>query len=124
MLILPIKKKWLDMILAGEKLDEYRQIKPYWTVRIVHWLGFPESETDAVMELLREKRTEQAKPVIMRNGYGADAPEAEVMCTLSIGTGKEEWGAVPGKEYFRFHVEKIAKLMGMEVVDTSGGEEL
>ncbi len=54
MLILPIKKKWLDMILTGEKKEEYRQIKSYWTVRIVHWLGFPDSETDVVMELLRE----------------------------------------------------------------------
>ena len=54
MLILPIKKKRLDMILTGEKKEEYRQIKSYWTVRIVHWLGFPDSETDVVMELLRK----------------------------------------------------------------------
>ena len=37
-LILPIRKKWLDMILSGEKGEEYREIKPYWTVRIVRWL--------------------------------------------------------------------------------------
>ncbi|WP_251208355.1 protein-tyrosine phosphatase family protein [Acetatifactor aquisgranensis] len=116
MLILPIKKKWLDMILTGEKKEEYRQIKSYCTVRIVHWLGFPDSETDVVMELLREKRTEKELPVILQNGYGADAPEVEVMCTLSIGTGKEEWGAAPGKEYFRFHIEKVSKFMGADVV--------
>ena len=108
MLILPIKKKWLDMILTGEKKEEYRQIKSYWTV--------PDSETDVVMELLREKRTEKELPVILQNGYGADAPEVEVMCTLSIGTGKEEWGAAPGKEYFRFHIEKVSKFMGADVV--------
>ncbi len=45
------------------------------------------------------------------------------MCTVSIGTGREEWGADPGKEYFRFHIEKIGKLMGIAVVDTSGGKE-
>ena len=28
MLILPIKKKWFDMILSGEKREEYREIKP------------------------------------------------------------------------------------------------
>ena len=27
MLILPIKKKWFDMILSGEKKEEYREIK-------------------------------------------------------------------------------------------------
>ncbi len=115
MLKLPIKKKWLDMILAGEKGDEYRQIKPYWTVRIIHWLGFPDSETEAVLELLRKQETLTAKPVTLQNGYGANAPEVEVMCTLSIGTGKEEWGASPGKEYFRFHIKKIGKLTGDDV---------
>ena len=45
MLILPIERKWLNMILSGEKKDEYREIKPYWSVRIIHWLGFPSEET-------------------------------------------------------------------------------
>ena len=30
MLTLPIKKKWFDMILSGEKKEEYREIKPYY----------------------------------------------------------------------------------------------
>ena len=33
MLTLPIKKKWFDMIKSGEKKEEYREIKPYWTKR-------------------------------------------------------------------------------------------
>ena len=28
MLILPIKRKWFDMILSGEKKEEYRDITP------------------------------------------------------------------------------------------------
>ena len=28
MLILPIKKKWFDMIVAGEKTEEYRKSSP------------------------------------------------------------------------------------------------
>lgn len=32
-LILPIKKKWFDMILSGEKKEEYREMKPYWEKR-------------------------------------------------------------------------------------------
>ena len=35
MLILPIKKKWFDMIKLGEKKEEYREIKPYWTKRLL-----------------------------------------------------------------------------------------
>ena len=32
---LTLKKKWFDMILSGEKTDEYREIKPYWTKRLI-----------------------------------------------------------------------------------------
>ncbi|WP_347223319.1 ASCH domain-containing protein [Bacteroides congonensis] len=108
MLILPIEKKWLDMILSGEKGEEYREIKPYWTVRIVRWLGFPASETESVLELLRKQETARTRLVILQNGYGRNAPKIEIMCSLSIGTGKAEWGAAPGKEYYRFHIKSIA----------------
>ncbi len=107
MLILPIKKKWLDMILSGEKGNEYREIKPYWTVRIVRWLGFPASETKAVLELLREWGTQKARWVILQNGYGRNAPRVKVLCTLSIGTGEEAWEAERGQEYYRFHIKDI-----------------
>lgn len=33
MLTLPIKKKWVDMIIDGEKEEEYREIKPYYNSR-------------------------------------------------------------------------------------------
>ncbi len=33
MLTLQIKKKWFDMILSGEKKEEYREIKPYYITR-------------------------------------------------------------------------------------------
>jgi len=33
-LILPIKKKWFDMILSGDKKEEYRDMKPFYDKRI------------------------------------------------------------------------------------------
>ena len=33
MLVLPIKKKWFDMILSSQKKEEYREIKPYYKTR-------------------------------------------------------------------------------------------
>ncbi|WP_232297135.1 ASCH domain-containing protein [Capnocytophaga sp. oral taxon 329] len=30
---LTIKKQWFDMILSGEKTEEYRDIKPYYNLR-------------------------------------------------------------------------------------------
>lgn len=32
---LVLKSKWYDMIASGEKQEEYREIKPYWTKRIM-----------------------------------------------------------------------------------------
>ena len=40
MLILPIKKKWFDMIASGEKTEEYREIKPYYDSRFMNTFGF------------------------------------------------------------------------------------
>ena len=39
MLILPIKRKWFDMILSGEKKEEYRDIKPYYDTRLMDTFG-------------------------------------------------------------------------------------
>lgn len=33
-LTLTISKKWFDMILSGEKTEEYLEIKPYWIKRL------------------------------------------------------------------------------------------
>lgn len=31
---LVVTKKWFDMIVSGEKNEEYREIKPYWVTRL------------------------------------------------------------------------------------------
>ena len=33
-LTLTVSKQWFDMIVAGEKTEEYREIKGYWIVRL------------------------------------------------------------------------------------------
>lgn len=41
--ILPLvlKGKWFDMITSGEKLEEYRELKPYWAKRMADWMFHP-----------------------------------------------------------------------------------
>lgn len=34
MLTFPLKKEWYEKIKSGEKMIEYREVKPYWTKRI------------------------------------------------------------------------------------------
>lgn len=88
-MILPIKKKWFDMIRTGEKKEEYRDIKPYYDSRFRKAFKNPEPV-----------------PVIFRNGYSASSPCVKAYCTLSTGEGKEEWGAEPGKEYYILHIKE------------------
>lgn len=60
MLHLTLHKKWFDAIAKGEKLEEYREKKPYWKKRL-EGLDFP-------------------LMVIFRNGYHKAAPEMGVWC--------------------------------------------
>ena len=85
MLILPIKKKWFDMIKSGEKKEEYREIKPYWTTRLMNEM---------------KKNFRISTWVLFRNGYRKDSPTIKCKCVLRKGTGKPEWGAEPNKEYY------------------------
>lgn len=97
MLVLPIKKKWFDMIVSGEKKEEYREIKPYYDSRfykIIHKDGKIIIETPRV--------------IVLRNGYKYDSPSIKCEIELTQGYGKQEWGAIPNKRYF---VLKILKIM-------------
>lgn len=92
MLILPIKKKWYDMILSGEKKEEYREIKPYYQSRFKNVFEmYPYSFIPTGNDV---------KEIMFRNGYSADSSSFIARCTLDIKQGREEWGAEKGKEYY------------------------
>ncbi len=96
MLILPIKKKWYDMILSGDKKEEYRDIKPYYRSRLYHEGFLDQYGLPQIYEGW----------VLFRNGYSKNSPSFEAFCTVDIRTGRPEWGAEPDKEYY---VLKIIK---------------
>ena len=108
MLTLPIKKKWFDMILSGEKKEEYREIKPYWTKRLL------KTDIDFDIEKLQEqlRKTDSCiyKTVIFRNGYSSNSPSIQCRVAISIDFGKEKWGAWSKKEYY------VLKILDMEVL--------
>lgn len=109
MLILPIKKKWFDMILSGEKKEEYREIKPYYDSRLANAFGFILVAGQMVYgECVPEEiRKEWPVPVIFRNGYGSNSPQVKAYCNLKFGKGKSEWGAEPGKMYYVLEILKV-----------------
>ena len=96
MLTLPTIGKWFYMILSGEKGEEYREIKPYYTTRFRNIFGATWENGEAP-----EQR------VIFRNGYSADAPQLTALCGIRVGEGREEWGAVPGKRYYILEIKEI-----------------
>lgn len=100
MLILPIKKKWYDMILSGEKKEEYREIKQYYRSRF---------ENLELLDVYGLPRVAEAL-IRFRNGYGSDCPSFTALCSLDIRGGKTEWGAEPNKQYYVLKILKIEEI--------------
>lgn len=97
MLCLPIKMKWLEMIASGEKKDEYREIKPYWTTRFKNVFPF-DGDNPIPGHIVN---------IMLKEGYDINSPSLVVSVSLSIGTGREDWGAVKGELYYKLHIESI-----------------
>lgn len=103
---LPIKKQWFDMILSGQKKQEYREIKPFYTKRLCNMFDISEKSLIAWFH----RGSFQNIDVIFKNGYSKTSPSFQVPCMLFIGTGKEEWGAEKDTEYFIFQIQGKCKL--------------
>ena len=101
MLTLPIKKEWFDMILTGDKKEEYREIKPYYTKRFQK------------IGLIDDNGIETNKKVdiALRNGYSANDPTMNVSVSMRIGQGKKEWGAEEGIRYYCIEINRIHNLV-------------
>lgn len=98
---LTLKKKWFDMILSGEKKEEYREIKPYWAKRLLWTIEESDDEREGF---------EQYDAVEFRNGYSKDAPTMLVECKgISVGIGNPAWGA-PEHPVFIIKLGKILEI--------------
>lgn len=111
-LILPIKRVWFDKIVSGEKKEEYRDVKPYYTARFLNATGLAvyasstlDGESFDFMQQIR--KTPSSLTVRLRAGYSASCPTCLVRGRLAIGGGKPEWGAEPGVEYYVIKVDDV-----------------
>lgn len=120
---LTLKKKWFDMILSGEKTEEYREIKGYWynrlntnkdfkmcmscdlTISRCPNCGLYGFKTDLSKLPIAFKHFDAIK---FTNGYGKDKPNFTIECRdIEIREGKKEWGAEAGVKYFVIKLGKI-----------------
>jgi len=91
-LILPIKKKWFDMIVSGEKKQEYRAFNQYYGSR------FSRNGVPRNLE------------VMFRNGYSRESPSVTCKVYVHGGTGIEEWGAEKDEWYFCLDILEIVTM--------------
>lgn len=112
-MILTIKRKWLEKIRSGEKQEEYRALSPYYAARFKRFLGWellPASQ-DQVERKLRAAGSVPFKDIILRAGYSLSAPATMISGYITISTGRPEWGATEGEEYYVLHIEKLEDLL-------------
>jgi hypothetical protein len=58
-LYLSLKKEWFDLIKAGVKREEYREMKPYWEKRLVDYDVVGLNETKIMDVFKYEPKTEE-----------------------------------------------------------------
>lgn len=112
MLTLTIEKKWFDMILSGEKTEEYRELKRYYDSRFRNAAMLKNQEYQASVSEFRNLAAtvdQDIGTVRFRNGYTTDAPCFLADCKLTVGEGKPEWGAVPGTEYYILKMKNVRR---------------
>lgn len=106
---LNLKKKWFDMILLGEKVEEYREIKLYWWRILgrknIGW-DLPSHEIDMIVN--GKPLFEKFDTVTFSNGYSKNRPQFVIeLKNIDIKQGNPKWGAIPGVDYFVLTLGKI-----------------
>lgn len=90
---LNLKRKWFDMILSGEKDEEYREITPYWKKRFF----------DENCQL-------KHRTIIFSNGYTKDRDWFKIeLDRIMVDYGRIIWGNDGTKECFVLELGAILK---------------
>lgn len=86
-----ITRKWFNMILSGEKTEEYRQMSPFYESRLRQYTG-------------------QVVTIRLRNGYATHCPSILCNCRVIRGRrGRTDWGAEKSEKYY------VLKILAYEI---------
>ena len=119
MLTLPIKKKWYDMILSGEKKEEYREIKPYYTSRFKNAHLY---DDDDFLALKKNPEILGWNWILLRNGYSRRSPSVFAKVRLRIGKGRTDWGAEPDVDYYVLEVVELRDYETSGIISSKGSD--
>lgn len=106
---LNLKKKWFDMILSGEKKEEYREMTDYWNnifrfVEVINW----KIRDKSFIRIKGVNHIPSDVIICFSNGYRKDRKQFYIKCEdLSVDYGIVPWGAEIDKLYFVLSLGKI-----------------
>jgi hypothetical protein len=85
------------MILSGEKKEEYREIKAYWTNRLFNFSGFDPYKKDYTH-------------IKFTNGYSKNRPSFLIrLLNIYEAIGNPKWGAPQDRGVYVLSLRKIVK---------------
>lgn len=107
---MPLKGEWYNMIEANIKTEEYREVKPYWTKRLLgcdYNLSYDKKATSCFgcSRLKYGGIIPKITHVRFRYGYTSRTMLREIE-SISIGYGKPEWGAPTDRQVFIIKFKK------------------
>ena len=95
---LTLKRKWFDMILSGEKIEEYRDLKDYWHKRLTEFGG-------------KWRVFKKFDAIKFTNGYRQNSDNFTIkLKEIKLSNGKPEWGAIENKIYFVFELGDVSMI--------------
>ena len=110
---LNLKRKWFEMILSGEKKEEYRSITQYWADRLVLMVRISSTinydRCDRLVAGDYEKVFwEEFDTITFSNGYAKDRDQFVIeLKGIEIKEGNPAWGAEQGTKYFCLQLGNI-----------------
>lgn len=134
-------KQWFDLTLQGIKMEEYRDISPFWAKRLLcmkngdnltkyyyketiewlcislkRWDEFDYTSVEDVLDSFHVKFKEYQN-TDFRNGYKSLDKVRRFIIenkNITVGVGKEEWGFVGDKPVFIIHHGEIIEQFNIK----------
>lgn len=105
---LTLTKKWYDMILSGEKKEEYREVKRFWICRLLANIEYL-TDLDGVQNI--GARFKHFDFVEFKNGYAKSSPTMLVECKgITVGKPRPEWSEGFADDCFVISLGNVVKL--------------
>ncbi len=116
---LTLKKKWFDMILSGEKKEEYRDVKPYFNSRLSlipnsYFKGWANESMADYYTKDDDNFVYDYDAIEFTNGYNPKSPKITIeFKSIRVSKGNESWGAEKDVLYFVLEMGEIIKTQNI-----------